>query len=362
MGTGCTPTEETAMVWFRRVLALGMIAAVALSLAACTRKITRVEVVQQAATCFQCHSDTNTALVAAQQQYQYSKHASGSTLNENDGVCKGCHTSEGFVARVTGQTIPDVVENPTAITCFTCHAPHTNGDLRLRWTAAARLQNGATYDLGGGNLCSACHQSRRNVTTYVAGRVALSNRWGPHHGPQADMLIGSNGYQYSGYTYEQSPHRSVVTDGCLACHKNAPLQLVLGGHSFNMAYDVGGEEVQNVGACTNCHGELNSFADEGPGFSVQDSVSAMIDHLGILLTNAKLLSDGLPTSVTTSADSAGAVWNYLITKEDRSLGVHNAKYIMGLLESSIQYIRPAPPTNRLLAGQGPKGSSARKTR
>ena len=28
-----------------------------------------------------------------------SRHSTGSTLNENDSTCKGCHTSEGFIAR-----------------------------------------------------------------------------------------------------------------------------------------------------------------------------------------------------------------------------------------------------------------------
>ena len=36
-----------------------------LALTACERKITRVETVQQPATCFGCHSDTNTVLVRA---------------------------------------------------------------------------------------------------------------------------------------------------------------------------------------------------------------------------------------------------------------------------------------------------------
>ena len=51
----------------------------------------------------------------------------------------------------------------------------------------------------------------------------------------------------------------------------------------------------------------------------------------------------LPTSVTTSADSAGAVWNLLLAKEDRSHGVHNPKYIVGLLRSAIEYITGPPP-------------------
>ena len=95
------------MAMVRRIAAVVAIAVVGLALAACSRKITRVEVTQEPQTCFQCHSDTSTFLVAAQQQWENSKHASGETLGENNSDCKGCHTSEGFVARATGTTIPD---------------------------------------------------------------------------------------------------------------------------------------------------------------------------------------------------------------------------------------------------------------
>jgi len=170
-----------------KVLALAMFALVAIGLSACERKITRTEVVQQPASCFGCHSDTNTVLVAAQQQWEHSRHSSGRTLNENDGTCKGCHTSEGFIARITGTTVPDEIQDATAIHCFTCHAPHTNGDFRLRVRTPVTLANFTTYDLGEGNLCATCHQARRDVATYLTTRTALrcttslpaGTRWTP---------------------------------------------------------------------------------------------------------------------------------------------------------------------------------------
>ena len=334
------------MAVLRRISIVAALAALAIALVGCERKITRVEVAQQPQSCFECHSDQDTRLVAAEAQWANSVHASGGTLNENDGDCKGCHTSEGFVSRATGTTIPDVVENPTTIHCFTCHAPHTNGDFRLRWNTVATLENGATFDLKAGNLCVACHHARRNVTTYVTGRVSLSNRWGPHHGVQGDMLLGSNGYEYAGYTYEQTAHKSATENGCLDCHFKTTDRYVVGGHSFNMAYDTGSGEILNTAACETCHGSISDFSDVGPGYSVQDSVVALTADLKGRLVAAGLVnaSTGLPLSVSTSADSAGAVWNYLIAGlEDRSHGVHNAAYIMGLLNSSIQYMQgPAP--------------------
>jgi hypothetical protein len=335
------------MVTFKRLMAFAGIAAVGLALAACSRNITRVEqVVQGPQTCFECHTDTTTFMVAAVQQWEHSKHASGGTLNENDGECKGCHTSEGFVARATGTTIADVVENPTSIHCFTCHAPHTNGDYRVRWTTVATLMNGATYDLKGGNLCVACHRSRRDIRTYIAAaptRTTLSTRFGPHHGPQGDMLVGSNGYEYAGYTYERSNHRSATVDGCLDCHMKTTSQNVVGGHSFNMAWDAEGSEILNTAACAKCHGAIGDFTEVGLGSGLsQDSVDGLIVDLEARLVTAGLMADGAPKAVKTSADSAGAVYNLLLAKEDRSHGVHNPKYITGLLQSAIDFIQGPP--------------------
>jgi hypothetical protein len=348
--------EETAMQVTRPIWILAALAALMIALTGCDRNITVVEETSQpqALSCFGCHSDSasdSLKLVDAEQQWNYSRHASGSTLNENDSSCKGCHTSEGFIARANGVAAPDVIENPTAIHCFTCHAPHTNGDFRLRWTANATIMDGTTYDLGAGNICVACHQSRRDVGVYVSALTSLSSRWGPHHGPQGDMLLGSNGYEYAGYEYDRSSHREATEDGCLDCHFKATNQYVVGGHSFNMeGMTSRGDEVFNTGACEPCHGAVSDFNLDG----VQDSVDVLVEDLKARLVTAGLVdgTTGLPKSVKTSADSAGAVWNYLLAEEDRSHGVHNPKYITGLLKSAIQYIQtPGPVPVRLISSR-----------
>jgi hypothetical protein len=342
------------MVMVQRLTALAAIVAAMLLLTACERKITRVEVTEGPQTCFSCHSDQNTFLVAAQQQWEHSRHASGTTLNENDGTCKDCHTSEGFVARVTGTMLPNEVENPTTIHCFTCHAPHTDGDFRLRWTAMTTLQDGTTWDLEAGNTCAACHQSRRNVNTYIVakpGRTSVNNRFGPHHGPQGDMLIGTNGYEFVGYVYEETNHRA-IEDGCIVCHKNTTSNNVVGGHAFNMRWDTGTEEIRNTAACSQtpasgaCHAVVDDFNEIKIGnTSLQDSVVARTDSLKAILVAANLVdaTTGLPKTVSLGADSAGAVYNYVMVMEDRSKGVHNPKYVLGLLNSSIMYMSGSLP-------------------
>jgi hypothetical protein len=347
-------------------IGLGVLIVAFVFVAACERTITRVEETTTPESCFSCHSDASTFLVAAEAQWENSKHASGDNIDRNTILfgtpCVGCHTSEGFVARVTTGQIPAVVENPTAIHCFTCHAPHTNENLSLRVTEVQKLKNGESFDLHDANICTACHQALNNVNTYVAKDVqTLSQYWGPHHGVQSDMLIGTNGYEYAGFEYSRTNHRGGTDNGCLDCHFKTTRNYILGGHSFNMAFDREGTEEFNTAACAQvqCHPdeELTDFNRD----NVQSDVTALIDQLQTLLINANLLAfyadDNAyePTergvhSATAPGDSAGAVWNYLLAREDRSEGVHNREYITGLLESSIQFMQPAPPLPSVAAG------------
>lgn len=158
------------------------------------------------------------------------------------------------------------------------------------------------------------------------------------------MLIGSNGYEYPAYTYNRSTHRDATEDGCVDCHmKRATSNNVVGGHSFNMRgiirTEAGDEEeIVNVAACADCHGDVPDF-NIG---NVQSDIDALAEELATILQGAGLWTGSAPASVTTSADSAGAVWNLLMIEEDRSHGVHNPKYAMGLLESAIQFLEPGP--------------------
>jgi len=342
----------------RTLAVLAMTAAIVAIFAACERTVTTAQETVTAQNCFDCHSDENTELVSAEAQWLRSMHASGKNIDRNTishgTPCVACHTSEGFVAKVSGEQIPSEVPNPTAIHCFTCHAPHTNSDFELRVTSSRDLANGETFDHGSANICASCHQALPDVATYISDPENLSEHWGPHHGVQSDMLLATNGYEYSGYPYEDLDyHRTMTDDACLDCHYKTTSNYVLGGHSFNMAWgEEGGEEELNTDACAGCHSGLDDFNYH----TVQDSVETLIGQLASLLETANLLDNtGYPLEVTTSADSAGAVWNYLIAHHDGSHGVHNSKYIIGLLESSIQYIQgPAPSpqaSSKIAAGR-----------
>jgi hypothetical protein len=333
----------------RNLRRLGLIVAVGFIFlfSACTKKtIVNNPPPSETASCFTCHSDSNTAVVAAEGQWEHSVHSTGAHIYENRSSCSPCHTNEGFVYSLqTGTGIE--VENPSAIGCFTCHAPHTNGNLTLRTVAPFVLldsTSSSTYDKGPSNLCATCHHSRRNVHNYVYDGVEMSSHFGPHHSVQADMLVGTNGYKYAGFTPESSYHSHGVTEGCVTCHMETSVGYTLGGHSWNMEWE--GEE--NVESCNSvaCHDDeitdFNRLADEdydhdGVKEGVQDEIAGLMAQLKDKLIAANLMdSEGDPVArVVAKADSAGAVYNYEFVLSEGSMGIHNTKYAVGLLQSSL---------------------------
>lgn len=307
----------------------------------------------QTAACFTCHSDsspTGQAILAAQLGYSLSQHALTDTYNRNRNnssryqSCEPCHTNEGFVAEATG--VPYDGDNFSRIWCFTCHEPHSSGSLQPRVKSAVTLMDGTVFDRGNANTCATCHHARADVNTYVVDDDTLSNHWGPHHGVQADMLMGTNAYEYSGVTGGPSPHGSVA-DGCLHCHM-APGLWGTGDHAFWMANEE--EDYDNTKGCNTangCHaGNVDDFEHDG----IQADVEAKLEELGGLLYDAGLLewvvdgTDSLlePTEdrAVATADSAGAVFNYVFIHEDRSMGIHNPDYVEELLDASIEFMTP----------------------
>jgi hypothetical protein len=231
---------------------------------------------------------------------------------------------------------------PSAIGCFTCHTPHESKNFSLRTEAAYTLMNGAVFDYGQGNLCANCHHSRRDVNAYITDpETFTSSHWGPHHSVQADMLAGEDGYEYPDYTsgFGDSYHTIILktSDGCVACHMGHSEGYTLGGHSWNMEWD----EDLNLGACNTegCHGS-SPLVDFNHN-NAHTIVEAYLDTLGDALIAAGLIdSDHHPIEdVTTSADSAGALWNFLIVEEDRSHGAHNTDYAVALLKSALMFLR-----------------------
>ena len=295
-------------------------------------------------TCISCHS-SGTELFAKQVQFNNSIHAIGGNFERNATSCAICHTHEGFLERLdnggtsTAATIPD----PTPINCRTCHLIHENydeTDWALRVTAPVELINGGTVDFGKGNMCINCHQSRPYEIPEIGtdSTEIERTRWGTHHGPQSTLVFGLGGYEIPGsLEYTNSPHKDLLTDGCISCHMATAFGNSAGGHTFNMTYEYRGQMTANVVACTQCHAGIEDFNVNG----AQDEIVALMDELeGLLITAGVYNTETELWNVGTyPTDVAGAALNYLFIKEDRSKGVHNFEYAKALLTNSIESLR-----------------------
>jgi hypothetical protein len=207
-----------------------------------------------------------------------------------------------------------------------------------------------------GNVCISCHRSRKDVTNYILASNSLSSTyWGPHEGPQADVYSGKGGYAYAGMTYGNSSHQA-FTNGCVDCHMPpVASNQGIGNHSF----------YAQLTACQQqgCHVNTTSFDVIGG----QSAMRANLQELRIALNNAGFLTRATvapydvlsatdlldltfsldqvrPQTVAVPADTAGAVYNYLLLARGSADGVHNPLYTRELMFDSYKAIAGTAPT------------------
>jgi len=323
--------------------------------------------------CLSCHgSEPEYPVLGVRSQYMTSGHKNnGNASYANGGECQQCHTNEGFVEYAkTGKVDPKgFVANPSEIGCFTCHTPHKTGDFSLRNTDKVTLANGATFDKAKANLCANCHRARRTPEQEVKERTIPHDHWGAHHGPQADMVLGTNAFEFSGKKYTKSAHASLPTVNCVTCHMAQPkgrysLSPMVGGHSFRIEGEVHEAPTLNVAACQDCHKEMKQakgkkvfaspapadYDNDGKVENIQEEVQGLYERLinsegtGLLQTMEKPLYDRkgqfIKNKTKYPVKVVAALYNYKFVQEDRSRGIHNSKYAVQILMDSIKALDP----------------------
>jgi len=294
--------------------------------------------------CNQCH-DAPTHHIKGAEWYN-SRHSVA--VEETESGCARCHTAQGFVDYTAG--VPAKAVPYEVISCTTCHEPHDASKPRqLRTIAPVTLMDKkttiTTNTAGLGIMCMNCHMSRRDATNYVE-ITAGSNRFGPHHGPQADMLAGANAMNY-GKVIHSSAHREVVEDSCVTCHMQAaetsPAFTHAGGHTFKLKWDSGTNVVELTEACVQCHGEVEGFDFKRQDYDgngvvegVQTEVKGLLSKLALLLPPVGVAKPNhSPTNIAITSSwtrpQLRAGYNYLFVVEDGSYGIHNLSYAVGLL-------------------------------
>jgi hypothetical protein len=324
--------------------------------------------------CNQCH-DAPTHHIKGTEWY-VSKHAGVDSAaripsGPNRSVCVGCHTANGFIDRINNLGSTNGYATNTvysAIGCQACHEPHgqtmpTNNPHLLRVLGSVTMPDGTVVtNAGFGALCMTCHHNRNGSVTnmlvkYPLGQAnwAGGSSFGPHDGPQGDMVEGVNAVTY-GKNIPSSAHRFALSDTCVDCHMQTvnagdPAFLHAGGHTFEMSYNVVNNGVTNAVAktdvCAQCHGPMTTFdfpiADyDGDGViqGVQTEIQNLLNRLSTLLPNSAGVIDGLvKTSLSVKTNwtqgQLKAAYNWQFVANDGSLGVHNAPFAAGILKASI---------------------------
>jgi len=307
--------------------------------------------------CAWCHDDGTHHFFP--EQWDHSQHANPKYASYAGGraECAPCHSGSGFVEYIKGGkqalTSAPAVE---AITCAVCHDPHDATNLHQLRTLSTSLGDGTAVTTGGtGVLCMNCHKSRRDAVAYTNDYLNnLSTHYGPHHGPQADMLLAKNAITF-GMSLPTSPHLAATKNACVDCHMapnganpDGTINLA-GSHTFSMTYPNGDD---NVAACLQCHANFGTkFSDKkfyvngnadldqnGTADGLQVEIQGLLDRLAKLLppvgsTTVNPINDSTLTLVV-----AQAYYNWDFVKEDRSLGVHNPAFAYSLLAATIQQL------------------------
>jgi hypothetical protein len=267
--------------------------------------------------------------------------------------CVRCHDGRAYVNFTKGEgtnTASDVYGpmDHVVVTCETCHEPHT-AELRKAMAAADTLAGGFVYDpsqFGHGATCTDCHKFRGDGFQNVTEVPITNARWGPHYGGATDILLAKTGYDFGTEMPTTLAHKN-QENSCVGCHMataTGDFRNLLGDHSWKMTYTDESENTRDlIEGCTSCHGSITSFADiMGNDYNMTGTVEPFVDEVQGLLTKlAEALPPvGEPTIDWSQIDNdnldmKGAYWNYRLVYYDHSLGIHNPKYVVALLQKSI---------------------------
>ena len=295
--------------------------------------------------CILCHTGgTEQGMFAQVNQWEHSIHALGGNFERNTGDCATCHTSQGFLANLAGTYDGVGISNPNPINCYTCHNIHktfTPADLGFTATAGVELMvGGDVFDFGKGNLCANCHQARSLAADLVIDGpdVVVGSRYGGHHGPQANILAGSGLFEFGGSATISPNTHQAVENGCVTCHMADAYGTQAGGHSMGMTYEYHSALAVWPAGCLECHTSADDLHADVE--AVQEEVEELMAELQAALNTAGIMSGATQKTGTFPANIAAAYVNYQLIEEDRSKGVHNPKYVIGILKNTIAKITP----------------------
>ncbi len=345
-----------------------------------------------------CH-DGHRADMTLPRAWARSRHANATsepaTHEFTSAACARCHSGVAFATYIDASntafpawTEPKVVPQADPFTCNTCHdaaglptaeAPRLRraGMMPLVSGSGATFTVDATIEAGAAATCIACHQGRESGATLyklmrskgadpydaITQTLTETSFLNPHYAVASALLYGVKGFELPGRAYSPGNvfHQTL---GCPGCHM-VDGDTTLGGHTFAVRTEEGAE---NLAACVECHGPIESFDAVGLARDLDgDGVAARskqeLGSLVALLQKALAASgvyyyDAHPYFYTSPEAHDRTTWvrtwseaqliaafNLKLVKADHGAFAHNFRYAAQLLRDAYA----------LLAGREPDG-------
>lgn len=297
--------------------------------------------------CGSCHGEP--ARHGRYQQWLVSNHADYDLARSRGDRenCGRCHSGNGFVAWGEHDFDPEqelageVTWNDDTVVpqvCVACHDPHdtgttsgnddTNAKVRVMGDTHMLTAGFIATGVGKGATCMTCHNSRadypRNDATWaqVVANGDATDR--PHHGVQADLIMGRNAYFMAPEELIRGKH-SLIEDTCVTCHMNKtqPPDIL----SYNQA-GTNHTFAADPNICADCHGD-GVTAD-----NVDAIITGYLDELAIELGAAyqRMIDAHYPVDIGgdcgpadgTTVWVSSIVWGGRSTRFDVTLSNGNA--------------------------------------
>jgi hypothetical protein len=195
------------------------------------------------------------------------------------------------------------------------------------------------------------------VTNYITPGPTnnISQYWGPHEGPQADVFTGKGGYEYKFVVYGTATHEQQ-----LSCHDCHMADVATNGgypdHSFYAQLSVCTKTCHTGATSFDMNGAQTKFYGGAPTQSNMREFQAALNAAGLItrsqpngLTQAELgdgqwaLDQGRSVQGV-DADKAGALYNYMLLARGSAKVAHNPKYCRELFWDSMVALTASNPT------------------
>jgi hypothetical protein len=278
--------------------------------------------------CGSCHGEP--ARHGRYQQWLLSNHADydlakerGTDAGTHGGApnCARCHSGNGFVQWNEHNFDPNYMLNVTwdedtvvPQTCAACHNPHDTGTTSGSDETNAKVRVNAdgigacgdstcntnvllagfkATNVGKGATCMTCHNSRagtpRNDGTWASLDTPQKTD-SPHHGVQADLVMGQNLY-FTGTVPVPGNHAN-IEDVCVTCHMDAtqPPDIL----SYNQA-GTNHTFAADPGICADCHGTAGETLADQVDNEINGYMGELKSELGAGWT--RLLAENYPVNV-----------------------------------------------------------------